>query len=404
MFGTIILMRSVLATSASAIQAIAATPVFGLDATDLKFSAIELQRQIDQLTSQQARVMFEADRTSAWKGSGARSMADWLAGKTKTSYGAAKKKQALGKAMNDSPDLKDAVDKGEVTPDAADQLLDAIENPPEGADPGDLIEACKGATPSEARDAAEKWRETYRAETEEQAEARRFANRGLRSTPAIDGQITITVTAPEVHARQVLSACSFLGGEPSATDTRTTAQRMCDGLLLLADAFAKGEVRGGREQPTILITIDADAFAGNTDEPGVTSFGDRVPAHVVRMLAENAILRRVVIAGSVVLDMGRQVRRATHDQYLALVARDGGCRLPECSIPASWCEVDHLVDDIFGGPTDLSNLVLWCSYHHHLRHLPGAKVIGDAHDLWLQRPDGTKVHCPPKRRTEKAAA
>jgi hypothetical protein len=348
--------------------------------------------------------MFEADRTGAWKGSGARNVADWLAGKTKTSYGAAKKKQSLGKAMNDSPELKDAVDKGEVTPDVADQLIDAIENPPEGAHPGDLIDACKGATPSEARDAAEKWRETYRQETPEQAEARRFANRSLRTTPAIDGQVTITVTAPEVHARQVLSVCSFLGGEPSATDTRTTAQRMCDGLLLLADAYAKGEVRGGREKPALLITIDADAFAGRTDQPGVTSFGDRVPAHVVRMLAENANLQRVIMAGSLVLDLGRQVRLATHDQYLALVARDGGCRFPDCTIPASWCQVDHLVDDILGGRTDLSNLVLWCSHHHHVKHLPGAMVIGDAHDLWLQLPDGATVHCPPKRRTGQAAA
>ncbi len=397
-------MKSALAASAHAIQAVGLTPVFGMDVADLKFSAIELQRQIDLLTVQQSRVLFEADRTGAWKGSGARSMADWLAGKTKSSYGAAKKRQALGKAMNDSPELKDAVDKGEVTPDVVDQLIDAIENPPEGADPGELVDACKGATPSEARDAASKWRETYQKETPEQAEARRFANRSLRTTPAIDGQITMSVTAPVTQMRQVLSACSFLGGEPSEHDQRTTAQRMCDGLLLLADAFAKGEVRGGREKPTLLITISADSYEGRNDEPGVTSFGDRVPAHVVRMLAENANLQRVLMAGSHVLDLGRQVRLATHDQYLALVARDGGCRVPWCNIAAAWCEVDHLLDATLGGSTDLSNLVLWCSHHHHEKHRPGARVIGDAHDLWLQFADGTLVHCPPKGRTAQAAA
>jgi hypothetical protein len=39
---------------------------------------------------------------------------------------------------------------------------------------------------------------------------------------------------------------------------------------------------------------------------------------------------------------------------------------------------------------------LWCSFHHHQKHLPGVKVLGNAHNLRLQMPDGTIKNCPPK--------
>ena len=209
---------------------------------------------------------------------------------------------------------------------------------------------------------------------------------------------------PVLQARSVLKVCSYLGGKPSRTDTRTTIQRMCDGLWLLADAYAKGEVRGGREKPTLLINIPADSITGVSNEPGITDFGDRIPAHIVRMLAENAHLQRLITAGSHILDLGHDIRYITNEQYKALLARDGGCRQPDCHIPPAWCEADHLIPWEDGGTTNLDNLVLWCSHHHHIKHLPGTLVIGDAHDLWLQLPDGTTIHCPPRQRTTQAAA
>ena len=117
---------------------------------------------------------------------------------------------------------------------------------------------------------------------------------------------------------------------------------------------------------------------------------------MVRHLAEQANLQRVLHAGAMVLDLGREVRFATEAQYRALVARDGGCRWEECHIPAAWCEVDHLRAFEDGGTTDLINMALWCSHHHHEKHRPGVQVLGDAHDLRLRLANGTIVHCPPR--------
>jgi hypothetical protein len=168
----------------------------------------------------------------------------------------------------------------------------------------------------------------------------------------------------------------------------------------MATAYAKGQIPGGRENPNLLITIPATSLTGDSNEPGFTSWGDRVPAFVARRLAEFANLQRVITAGSQVLDLGRTVRCATDAQYQALVVRDGGCREPGCNLPPAWCQIDHLHDWILGGATDLDNLVMWCTFHHHEKHRPGVKVLGDANNLRLQMPDGTIKHCPPKGITQ----
>ena len=80
----------------------------------------------------------------------------------------------------------------------------------------------------------------------------------------------------------------------------------------------KGQVRGGREKPTLLITIDLDSFTGRGDHDGISDRGDRIPAHVVRRLADNATIQRVLTIGSRILDLGIDVRYATEQQYRAL--------------------------------------------------------------------------------------
>lgn len=360
---------------------------------------LALQTHLDRVGVVQAKLLALAEASKAHEGTGARNAAGWLAGKSKSSLGSAKKKAELGEAMNKSKALDDAVTNGELSPDAAAALHDAVTNPPENASEADvdeLVDAVKGADPFEAKQAANRWKEILSSETEEQAEDRRYQQRSLRMTAPCDGLVTINATLPVLQARQVFASVSHIAGQYGKDDTRTTEQRLADGLIELATAYAKGQVNGGRENPNLLITIPVDSLTGDSNEPGVTSWGDHIPAFVVRQLAENATLQRVLQAGSHILDLGRSARLATDQQYQALVVRDGGCREPGCHIPAAWCQVDHLTDWILGGATDLDNLVLWCTFHHHEKHRPGVKVLGNAHDLHLQRADGTIVHCPPK--------
>jgi hypothetical protein len=91
------------------------------------------------------------------------------------------------------------------------------------------------------------------------------------------------------------------------------------------------------------------------------------------------------------LDLGDRVRLATRNQRLALAAMYPTCEVPGCDVPFSWCEVHHLVPWEVGGPSDMDNLRLRCSFHHHLVHEGGwREVLGVDGRTVLLRPDGTR--------------
>ena len=64
------------------------------------------------------------------------------------------------------------------------------------------------------------------------------------------------------------------------------------------------------------------------------------------------------------LAVGRTARTATPAQRRALAARDGGCIIPGCEIPAENCQAHHVQDWAAGGPSDIDNLALLCWTHH----------------------------------------
>jgi hypothetical protein len=114
-------------------------------------------------------------------------------------------------------------------------------------------------------------------------------------------------------------------------------------------------------------------------------------------MTTNANLQRVILDDSVPLDLGRLSRLATPDQWRMLVARDGGCRFDGCQIPPEWCEVDHIHEwQAQTGLTNIDLLVLWCLFHHDLRHQPGVELIGDGNNLAIKLPDGRIVPLPPR--------
>ena len=94
-------------------------------------------------------------------------------------------------------------------------------------------------------------------------------------------------------------------------------------------------------------------------------------ATIQRLACDGAIRRVIVDARSEVLDVGRARRLATPAQRAALRVRDQGCVFPGCDRPPGWCQAHHLIPFEHGGSTDLANLCLLCSHHHHLVHEGG---------------------------------
>jgi hypothetical protein len=120
-------------------------------------------------------------------------------------------------------------------------------------------------------------------------------------------------------------------------------------------------------------------------------------------LACDANFRRVVInARSEILDLGRRTPNPSHPQRLAVTLRDGGCTFAGCDLPIGCCEVHHLAPyhrgSHTGGPTDLHNLTLACSRHHHLAHEGGFTMTRNpiTGRIDTRRPDGTLIPTRPR--------
>jgi hypothetical protein len=69
-----------------------------------------------------------------------------------------------------------------------------------------------------------------------------------------------------------------------------------------------------------------------------------------------------------------------------MVAAGGRCQYPGCRTPAPYLEAHHAewyARD--GGPTDVSNGVMLCSYHHHLVHAVRSpvRILRHDGDLWF---------------------
>jgi hypothetical protein len=194
--------------------------------------------------------------------------------------------------------------------------------------------------------------------------------------------------------------------EDGTRDERTAAQRRHDGLAEACTRLLRSGTlpdTGGTDT-TILVTIDYrdllarywNTQAANTDTThrttatsttatstngsatvgyGVTSYGTLIPVEELLHRAADANIIPVVLDDTGgVMAYGRSRRLATPAQRRALAARDGGCVRPGCTVPADWCETNHVQRWEHGGTTDITNMALVCPHDHHdLDH--GANIV-----------------------------
>jgi hypothetical protein len=181
-----------------------------------------------------------------------------------------------------------------------------------------------------------------------------------------------------------LAATDDAEGEPVRTPGRKRADALVDVCRFYLDR--RDGVGAGRHRPHLNVVVDyGDLAAGRGGELVDGGYVDG--ATVRRLLCDAAVHRVVTDGASTVLDYGTSTRTVPPHLWAALVLRDRHCRHDGCDRPSEWCEAHHVVPVLEGGPTSLDNLVLKCTRHHHLGHLPG----------WEEslRPDGTLVTTDP---------
>ena len=198
-------------------------------------------------------------------------------------------------------------------------------------------------------------------------------------------------------------------------ETRTRAERAADALVELCARALRDhdtpKTEPGRQRPGVNVVIDAPDLAANElRELGVTDQGelDDLLANQAEMTGAvrawyqtglrrqhepgggsaktltghdlspalatafgcDSSMRRVVTAGSTILDYGKPMSTLPQSVRDAVVIRDRRCRFRGCPRTIDWCEVHHIRERQHGGPDSVGNCVLLCARHHHILHRP----------------------------------
>jgi Domain of unknown function (DUF222) len=190
-------------------------------------------------------------------------------------------------------------------------------------------------------------------------------------------------------------------------DDRNRDQRQHDAFASIIDhaaRCAKTPTSGGAA-PAVIVTVSEqalseDAVGGGAPGTAISrkdrrhsvGFVEGVEnpvsvAAIARHACAGGIQRVTMNANGAIVQLSSPQRCFTPQQRRMITVRDGGCIIPGCGIPASWCEVHHVREHARGGQTHTDNGVLLCWFHHRTLESSG----------WLIRMNGgsPEIKAPP---------
>jgi hypothetical protein len=179
---------------------------------------------------------------------------------------------------------------------------------------------------------------------------------------------------------------------------RMPSERRADALVDICRYFLDTHDRPRKRRHAAHINLVLTPEQLEHGMSGQTMDGRTLSGPSIAALVCDSVVRRVVIAGGEILQMGRLVRTVPPQLFDAVAARDRGCRYPGCDRPPKFCDSHHVIPWYAGGLTDIANLALFCRRHHTLLHKRGwhAKLLPDA-TLEITTPTGQVLTTrPPK--------
>ena len=373
-------------------------------------------------TSAWLRLVAEFDERGGWHGVGINSCAHWLAWQCGMSPVTAREHVRVARALRGLPAIAAAFSNGRLSY-AKVRALTRIAAPDcEAA----LLDFASSATASQTERFCRAWR---RVDDDENSAADRRPEIGQSFQSWTDDEnfLTLKIRMPAEAGAALLVAIDSLaerdarreraqnkraqaghekiraaGGrvdraltercaedEAAGLARERTAARRISALGALAEARVTMDRRAGDPpRREVVVHVDVDVLADDTAAgrahyeggPAITG------AQARRMLCEATALI-MLEQGREPLAVGRRKRRATKAQRRALLRRDGGCARPGC--PETRIErlhAHHMRHWLYGGRTDLANLVLLCDADHGLVH---------QHDLVLSRQKGRLIVLTP---------
>ena len=313
--------------------------------------------------------------------SGAISAATWISRTCNMSVTAAADRLRVGKQMEDLPKVAAALSSGEIGYQSASllcHLRDWLGDKRELFDEDDMLAHARDYSVFDLRKICTVAK--HAADPDrffEEAEAN-YERRQLHISLMPDGTYAVDGIIDPEHGAAWKSALEPLAKRRGQEDDRSRSQRMHDANVeLIHHAMDQGTLpRRNGVRPHITVTTTLEALKGEVGvPPSDLEFGLPISSRTMERLACDSTVSRVLLADSMVMDVGRATRVTSAPRRRALRARDKGCRFPGCDRPVNWTSAHHVIFWGRGGPNNVPNEVLLCHYHHRLVHEGGWQVI-----------------------------
>jgi hypothetical protein len=375
--------------------------VKALDDAGLEALVVSLQEDAARLEARRLAVLGEWDARAVWALDGACNGASWLAARGDVARGPTAGMLRDARHLRSLPATAQALAAGTLAPATA-RLLARIRNERTEAalarDEAVLVDTVAGLSVDEAAQVLRYWARSVDADGPDPRD--RDANavwlaQGLSGRYDLRGGLdtesgTLLCGALDAEVERLRRARRQAGEDLTGMGPRLRAEALVE---LIRRATATPDDRPAA-RPLVWVIAGEEHLRTGSGACELAG-GGAVSAALAQRLACDADLQQVVIDADGRINLGRTQRSAGATQRRLLHLRDGGCVFPGCDRPPGWCQAHHIWWWEQGGPTDLDNLCLLCSHHHHRCHEGGFRVRrADDGELVFRRPDGSRLEAP----------
>src|SRR6266851_1730092 len=331
---------------------------------ELRFDLKELRSLIDAL---EAEFSAEARRVQLGKehlADGSATVVTWLSRLCGMSASSAADRLCVGSQLESLPKLAQALSSGEIGYQSAAllcHLRDQLGEKRDRFNETEMLELARNHSVSALRFLCRYARHVADPDGFFREAEADYSRRRLHVSPLIDGMHVVDGLLDAEGGAVLRTALDALSKRQGLDDERTDGQRKADALVeLVHHAMDEGRLpRRHGVRPHINLTT---TLAGLKNElgagPAELELSLPISTRTLERVACDAGISRVLLADSMVIDVGRATRVNSAPRRRALRVRDKGCRWPGCDRQVGWSHPHHILAWAKDGPSNLPNLVL----------------------------------------------
>ena len=343
-----------------------------------------LSAYLDAATHRLLQCIRSFDESGGWHEQGAISCAQWLSWRLGWDPGTARERVRVARALGSLPRIDEALRTGGLSYAKA-RALTRVATP---ANEGRLLAMALVATGAQL----ERLCRGYRS-VAEGGKAPAPEERSVRRRLLPGGRVKLEVVLEADEADLLLRAVDRareVRAEQAAADVsaETSWPSRADGMVKLAESFLADHHVGGSggERFQVMVHLDQEVLQADGAGSATLEDGTRISAETLRRVACDCGLLAAGREGQA-LNIGRRARSIPPAIRRALMLRDHGCAFPGCT-HTRFLHAHHLQHWLHGGATSLENLLLLCSFHHHLVHEGGWRISAAEDSSFLFHPPG----------------